>query len=160
MNKSMDLLLLAGSLLACLLAGAIGSAFTIRSIPIWYAGLSKPSFTPPNGVFGPVWSLLYLLMGIALFLIWRKGFAVPGVGMAVVMFVIQLVVNALWSISFFGLRSPFLGLVNIALLWVLILTTLVLFLRLSWLSGLLLVPYFLWVSFASALNFAIWRLNP
>jgi len=160
MNKSMDLLLLAGSLLACLLAGAIGSAFTIRSIPTWYAGLSKPSFTPPNGVFGPVWSLLYLLMGIALFLIWRKGFAVPGVGMAVVMFVIQLVVNALWSISFFGFRSPFLGLVDIALLWVLILTTLVLFLRLSWLAGLLLVPYFLWVSFASALNFAIWRLNP
>jgi len=155
----MNLLKLAVSLLVCLGAGWIGSIFTTPSIPTWYAGLAKPSFNPPNGVFGPVWTLLYLLMGIALFLVWRKAPQAPGAGLALVLFLVQLALNVLWSILFFGLRSPLLGLVDILLLWAAILATMLLFFRVSPAAGALLVPYLLWVSFASVLNFAIWRLN-
>jgi translocator protein len=160
MSKTTDFLILAGSLAACFLAGGIGSIFTTAAIPTWYAGLVKPAFTPPNVVFGPVWSTLYLLMGISLFLVWRMGSSVPAVSIALVFFWSQLLFNTLWSISFFGLRSPLLGFLNIALLWTLILITLVLFLRVNRPAGLLLIPYLLWVSYASVLNLAIWRLNP
>lgn len=160
MSKATDFFILAGSLAACFLAGGIGSIFTTSAIPTWYAGLVKPTFNPPNGVFGPVWSMLYLLMGISLFLVWRMGSSIPGVRIALAFFWIQLLFNTLWSISFFGLRSPLLGLLNIAFLWALILITLVLFMRVNRPAGLLLIPYLLWVSYASALNLAIWRLNP
>lgn len=160
MNNRMDLLRLAASILVCLGAGWIGAIFTTRSIPTWYAGLAKPSFNPPNGLFGPVWTLLYLLMGIALFLVWRKAPHSSGAGLALVLFLVQLLLNVLWSILFFGFRSPALGLGDILLLWAAILATMLLFFRVSPAAGALLVPYLLWVSFASVLNFAIWRLNP
>ena len=160
MSKATNFFILAGSLAACFLAGGIGSIFTSAAIPTWYASLTKPAFTPPNGVFGPVWSTLYLLMGISLFLVWRMGSSIPGVSIALAFFWSQLLLNTLWSISFFGLRSPLLGLLNIALLWGLILITLILFLRVNRPAGLLLLPYLLWVSYASALNLAIWKLNP
>lgn len=156
----MDLVKLAASILVCLAAGWIGAIFTTRSIPIWYAGLAKPSFTPPNGLFGPVWTLLYILMGIALFLVWRKAPHSAGAGLALVLFLVQLILNVLWSILFFGFRSPALGLGNILFLWAAILVTMILFFRITPAAGALFVPYLLWVSFASVLNFAIWRLNP
>lgn len=156
----MTLLKLAASILACLAAGWIGSVFTTRSIPTWYTQLAKPSFTPPNWLFAPVWTALYILMGIALFLVWRKAPVTGAAGTALVIFLIQLALNLLWSVLFFGLRSSVLGLGDILALWVAILATMLLFLRISTVAGALLAPYLLWVSFATALNFAIWRLNP
>ena len=93
------------SILACFAAGGIGSIFTAKSIPEWYAGLKKPRYTPPNWVFGPVWTILYILMGISVFLVWNKGLSSEGVLLAFTLFWIQLVLNALWSIVFFGIRS-------------------------------------------------------
>jgi benzodiazapine receptor len=156
----MALMKLAACILACLAAGWIGSVFTTHSISTWYAGLAKPSFTPPNWVFAPVWTLLYVLMGISLFLVWRKAPASSGTFIGLVLFLIQLGLNVLWSVLFFGLRSQVLGLADILLLWLAILATMLLFFRIDVTAGVLLAPYLLWVSFASALNFAIWRLNP
>jgi tryptophan-rich sensory protein len=147
------------SILACLSAGAVGSFFTGPAIPTWYASLTKPSFNPPNWVFGPVWTLLYILMGIAAYLVWRRGFGDPQARIALVFFLVQLVLNAAWSALFFGLQSPPAALAEIIVLWVAILVTTVLFWRVTPLSGVLLLPYLGWVSFASILNAAIVRLN-
>lgn len=138
------------SVLICELAGVAGSFFTAPAIKTWYVFLEKPSFSPPNWVFGPAWILLYALMGAAIWLVWPKLSR---------LFAVQLVVNALWSILFFGLRSPLLGLIDIVVLWVLILVLLFKFYRLNKTSFWLFVPYFLWVSFATVLNFSVWRLN-
>jgi tryptophan-rich sensory protein len=149
--------------LACLVAsgaaGAIGTIFTIREIPTWYAGLSKPPLNPPPWVFGPVWTTLYILMGLAAFLIWRKGLAHRGVRLALGIFILQLVLNALWSFLFFGLQSPTLGLICIILLWLSIVWTMVAFGKISRPAMYLLIPYIAWVSFASYLNFGIWLRN-
>lgn len=142
-----------------LAAGAIGSIFTAKSVATWYAALQKPAFNPPNWIFGPVWTALYVLMGIALFLVWRKGLAFPRVRLGLMLFAVQLVLNACWSIAFFGLRSPGSGLAVIAPLWVAILATLITFARIAPAPGILLVPYILWVSFASVLNTYIYLLN-
>jgi len=110
-------------------------------------------------LFGPAWTLLYLLMAVAAFLVWRQGLMAPGVKLALVVFLVQLVLNALWSIFFFGLRSPLAGLVDIIVLWLAILATIILFFPVSVPAGILLLPYIIWVSFAAVLNAAILRLN-
>ena len=150
-------------LLACLavvfVAGGIGSLATAKAIPTWYKGLAKPSFNPPEWLFGPAWTVLYLLMAVAAFLVWKQGFNSAGVKLALAVFLAQLILNALWSILFFGLRSPLAGLVDIIVLWLAILATIVLFFRVSSAAGILLLPYIAWVTFAAVLNAAILRLN-
>ncbi len=140
-------------------AGLIGSLFTTPAIPGWYASLEKPEFSPPNWVFGPVWTTLYLLMGTAAFLVWHRGSPASAVRRALSVFWVQLALNAAWSILFFGLRSPLLGLVGIAALWLAIVVTIARFAPLSRLAAWLLAPYLAWVSFAALLNFEIYRLN-
>jgi tryptophan-rich sensory protein len=147
------------SLVVCQMAGVIGSIFTVRSVTTWYLTLKKPFFTPPSWVFGPAWITLFVLMGIALYRVWAKGTPAPAIKIALTVFFVQLLFNVLWSIAFFGLRNPLLGLLDIGLLWILILVTLALFFRVDRAAGLLLVPYLLWVSFASVLNGAIYFLN-
>jgi tryptophan-rich sensory protein len=155
-----EILKLVVSIIICESAGFIGSIFTTPAIPGWYAALVKPSFTLPNWVFAPVWTGLYLLMGISAFLVWRKGLDNRLVNSALRLFIIQLILNTFWSILFFGLRSPLLGFLEIIFLWVAILLTILRFFRVSKLAGILLLPYILWVSFAAILNFSLWRLNP
>ena len=147
------------SLIICQLAGFVGSLFTTPSIPTWYASLAKPSFTPPNWVFSPVWISLFVLMGISLFLLWEKTLHFPGVKTAIFWFAVQLGLNMLWSILFFGLKSPFLALIEIIVLWIAIFLTILKSLRVSKLAGVLLIPYLIWVSFAAGLNYSIWTLN-
>lgn len=157
--KKSDILKLIVSLIICQLAGFVGSLFTTPSIQTWYASLEKPSFTPPNWVFSPVWISLYVVMGISLFLVWQKSFHYPGVSNAMFWFGIQLFLNMLWSALFFGLKSPFFAFIGIIFLWVAIFLTLVKSFKVSRLASVLLVPYICWVSFAAVLNFSIWNLN-
>jgi benzodiazapine receptor len=138
-------------------AGILGSAFTAPAIPTWYRGLEKPTFTPPNWIFGPVWTLLFLLMGIALYLVW--GSEKKEKAYALKIFWFHLAANFMWSLSFFGLKSPLLGLVDIFILLGLIAYVMRLFWRINSWSAYLLVPYLLWTFFATLLNFSIWRLN-
>ncbi len=147
------------SIVICQLAGVIGSFFTMDAIPVWYDTLAKPSFNPPSSVFGPVWVFLYLLMGISLFLVWKEDLKNKHVKTAFMIFMIQLVFNAAWSIVFFGMRSPVGGLIVIVILWILILITTLKFLKISKTAGMLLVPYLLWVTFAAILNYSIFTLN-
>lgn len=141
------------------LAGIIGSFFTVAAIPTWYAGLKKAPLNPPPWIFGPVWTILYLLMGIAAYLVWSQGLGVQGVAPALIIFGIQLILNTLWSIIFFGLHNPGAALFEIALLWFAILFTTIFFYKVSPLASYLLLPYLAWVSFASYLNYAVWNLN-
>jgi benzodiazapine receptor len=157
--KGPDILKLVLSIVICQAAGFLGSLVTTPSIATWYKNIAKPSFNPPNAVFGPVWITLYLMMSISLFLVWRQWGATKGVRPALIIFFVQLALNTLWSILFFGLRQPGWAFLEIVILWLFILLTLLLFWRLSRAAGILLLPYLLWVSFASVLNFAIWRLN-
>lgn len=143
----------------CEVAGLIGSVFTAPSIAGWYAGIVKPAFNPPAWVFGPVWTALYALMGIAAFLVWKKGLERRDVKIALGIFLGQLVLNTLWSIIFFGWQSPGGALIEIVFLWIAILATLIAFAKISKPAAWLLVPYILWVSFAMYLNYAIWALN-
>jgi tryptophan-rich sensory protein len=131
----------------------------MQSIRNWYAGLHKPAFTPPDWVFGPIWTLLYLLMGIAAYAVWKRGLSNWQVRHALVMFIVQLALNIAWSVLFFGLHSVVAGLIDIALLWFAIMFTLFAFFKLSTTAGVLMMPYFLWVSFAMILNFSLWLLN-
>jgi benzodiazapine receptor len=156
---SIEAIRLAGSIVLCMLAGFIGSFFTTPKIPGWYASLEKPSFNPPSWLFGPVWTALYILMGIALYLVWRKGLAARGVKVALLVFLLQLVLNAFWSFAFFGAQSPLAGLVVIIALWATIVATIAAFAPLSRGAAVLLVPYILWVSFAAILNTSIYFLN-
>jgi tryptophan-rich sensory protein len=136
-------------------AGLIGSRFMPGE---WYAGLAKPSWNPPNVVFGPVWTVLYLAMGVAAWLVWKRaGF--QGAPWALGLFGVQLALNALWSFLFFGLQAPFVAFVEIVVLWLAILATTVAFWRVSTAAGVLLLPYLAWVAFAAALNLTLWRLN-
>jgi tryptophan-rich sensory protein len=147
------------SVLACFVAAGIGSLFTFKAIPTWYAGLKKPPYTPPNRAFGPVWTTLYVLMGISVFLVWQNGLAIDGVLLAFTLFWVQLVLNALWSVIFFGMKSKGGGVITIIVLWLLILATIITSFRVSGWAGALLIPYILWVSIASYLNIGVWRLN-
>lgn len=141
------------------LAGIIGSVFTAPSVATWYQELAKPAINPPAWVFGPVWTTLFALMGIAAFLVWKKGLERKDVKIALSIFIGQLIVNTLWSIIFFGLRSPGGALIEIVFLWLAILATIIAFARISKPAAWLLVPYILWVSFAMYLNYALWTLN-
>jgi tryptophan-rich sensory protein len=154
-----DIAALALFIFVCLVAGGIGSLFTIQSIPTWYAGLQKPVFSPPNWVFGPVWTALYVMMGVSAYIIYRKGGRKEEVRAALWIFGVQLVLNTLWSVLFFGLRSPPYGLIGIAALWIAIAATLIRFYRISKPAGFLLIPYLFWVTFAGFLNLAIMLLN-
>jgi len=147
------------SVVACLLAGFIGSLFTAPAIPAWYSGLVKPPFNPPSWIFAPVWTTLYILMAIAAFLIWQKGLDKGGVKAALALFALQLVLNAVWSILFFGLRSPLAGLADILALLAVLILTIISFFNISKIAGALLLPYLFWVSFATVLNFSIFILN-
>jgi len=158
MNFS-DMKKLIFSIFICLFAGFIGSFFTTSVIPTWYATLQKPSLAPPNWVFFPVWTSLFIMMGISLFLVWQKGQEDRKVKTGIYFFAGQLVLNTLWSVVFFGLRSPLLGLMEIIILWISILATILSFIKISRTAAYLLIPYILWVSFAAFLNFWIWRLN-
>jgi len=142
---------------ACLGAGWLGSLLTRPALRPWYAGLNKPSWTPPDWVFGPVWTILFAAMAIAAWLVWRK------VGLTAApmqLFLLQLMLNVAWSALFFRLRSPGPAFAEIVLLWLAILATALEFWRAVPAAGWLLLPYLMWVGYAAALNFSIWRLNP
>ena len=149
-----DLIALVVAAAVCLAAAAIGAYATVRSLRDWYVALPKPSWNPPNSVFGPVWTVLYLAMAVAAWLVWRVRDSFD-VLPALAWFTVQLVLNVLWSVSFFGLRSPLAGLVVIVLLWCAILATILAFAPTSLLAAAVLVPYLAWVTFAAALNAAI-----
>ncbi|MEC4719927.1 TspO/MBR family protein [Noviherbaspirillum sp. CPCC 100848] len=145
-------------LIVSFVAAAIGAAASVQAGP-FYTRLVRPDWSPPAYVFGPVWTFLYALMGIAAWLVWREhGFRAARYALA--LFLLQLALNALWSWLFFGWHLGALAFADIVLLWLLIVATLVSFWRIKPLAGLLLVPYLLWVSFASALNYSVWQLNP
>lgn len=139
------------------LAGVAGSFFTISEIPTWYSTLTKPALNPPAWIFGPVWVTLYALMGISLWLVWKSNSSEKK--RAIWLFIVQLVLNAIWSPIFFGAHSIGNALVVIVLLWAAIVLTIFVFNKISKLAAWLLVPYILWVSFATYLNYAIWILN-
>lgn len=147
------------SVIICQLAGVAGSVFTITTIPGWYVALIKPPFSPPNWLFGPVWLALYTLMGLALSLVWVKGIGDKKVKQAVVLFGVQLFLNVLWSILFFGLNYTFLAFLEILLMLGFIALTTRRFYRIERKAAYLMLPYLAWVSFASLLNFSIWFLN-
>jgi tryptophan-rich sensory protein len=139
----------------CELVGIAGSVFTVKAIPNWYAKLRKPSFRPPNWVFGPVWTLLYAFMGWAAYLVYSQ----QGFKTALIFFTIQLVLNAIWTPLFFGAKKLGWAFGEIVIMWIFILLSTIWFFGVSPLAGWLLLPYLAWVSFASALNFSIWQLN-
>lgn len=147
------------SVLGCELVGLLGTPFTVSAIPTWYTTLAKPVFAPPNWLFGPAWTLLYFLMGTAFYLVWKQGWQTKNVKDAGMYFFAQLALNFIWSPVFFGLRAPMLGLGVIVAMWVLIVLTMTKFYPLSKSAFYLLVPYLLWVSFATLLNAAIVVLN-
>ncbi len=157
MNKISALKLLV-SILLCQSAGVVGSFFTVASIPVWYATLNKPVFSPPSWVFAPVWLALYTLMGISLYLVWQNGVNEKS-KKAIGVFAAQLFLNALWSVVFFGANSILGGFMVIAALWLAIVWTIVEFNKISKTAAYLLVPYIIWVSLASVLNFSIYLLN-
>lgn len=146
-------------IVGCQLVGVLGTIFTVSAIQNWYAYLDKPSFAPPNWLFAPAWTTLYLLMGISFYLIWKQGWHKKKVRQAGQYFLAQLLVNFLWSPLFFGLKSPVLGLISILIMWILIIVTIYKFYYLSKIAAYLLIPYLLWVSFATILNAFILMLN-
>lgn len=139
--------------------GALSGVVTARSVRTWYVGIAKPGFTPPSWVFAPVWTSLYLLMGVASWLVWRQGGQRPEVRVALLVYGVHLVLNGAWSLVFFGAKRPGWALAEILVLDVSVVLTALLFLRISRLAGGLMVPYVLWVAFATALNGGIWWLN-
>jgi translocator protein len=143
----------------CLLVGFLGSFFTTSAISTWYKDLAKPWFTPPSWVFAPVWTILYVLMGISLYIIVKSGFETPVARISITVFIIQLVLNVLWSYLFFSLKSPLAGFIDIILLWISIFVCILLFKKISLLASIIQIPYILWVSFAMILNFSIMMLN-
>lgn len=179
-NKIIKLVI---SIIICEGAGIVGSIFTVPVISTWYVALQKPSFNPPNWIFAPVWTILFLLMGISLYLVWEKGFKVQDFESkqsgkkawnpvseklwsgswreenAVAIFVLQLVLNILWSVIFFGLKLPAAAFSEILMLWAAIMYTIFNFYRISKPAAYLLIPYILWVSFATILNFSVAILN-
>ncbi len=147
------------SVFFCQLAGSVGSVFTASSLKDWYFLLEKPVFNPPSWVFFPVWTLLYTLMGISLYIVWEKGLKNKDVKIALVIFGAQLFLNSLWSYLFFALRSPYYAFIETVFLWIAILLTILQFRKISKIASYLLVPYLLWVSFASLLNYYLWVIN-
>ena len=146
------------AIVLCQLAGIVGSVFTFASITSWYSSLNKPWFVPPNWVFGPAWITLYTLMGIALYLVWQKGVN-EKTKLPLTIFGFQLILNAIWSILFFGMQMPMIAFVEIVILWITIALTIYKFYPVSKKAAYLLIPYICWVSFAALLNYSIWILN-
>jgi benzodiazapine receptor len=142
----------------CFVVMLTGSLFTRPSIPNWYAALHKPAWTPPNWLFGPVWLILYLLMGLAAWLVWKER-RVSKSGVPLTLFLGQLFLNLLWSYLFFGLQMPQVAFAEIGILWLMILTTTLTFWQVKPLAGILFLPYLVWVAYAGILNLAIWRMN-
>ncbi len=142
-----------------LLTGVIGSLFTSSAVNGWYLTIEKPALNPPSWIFGPVWTLLYVLMGIAAFIVWKKGWSRRDVRLALFIFVFQLFLNASWSIIFFGLKSPGWALLELIILWFVIIWMMIVFYKISKSTIYLILPYLLWISFAGYLNYAIWSLN-
>lgn len=157
-RRAIDVLVLVGFLFACFGAAAIGGLFTSRGLGPWYDSLRMPRWSPPDAVFGPVWTVLYASMAVAAWLVWKRA-GWSGGRVALGVFGVQLALNVGWSGLFFGLRRPDLAALEILILWAAIVATLIAFLRISPVAGGLMVPYLLWVTFAAALNLAIWRLN-
>jgi len=157
-NIGGKILKLVFSIVLTLLIGFVGSLVTNQSFDTWYNTINKPSFNPPNWLFVPVWTILFIMIGLSLFFVWEKGF---GGKRNVLLFVyfFQLALNMLWSYSFFGLTNPLLAFLVIIVLWIIILINIVLFYKVSKVAGILLIPYILWVSFASILNLFIVILN-
>jgi benzodiazapine receptor len=140
-------------------AAAIGGIATSKAITVWYKDLKKPSFTPPDWAFGPVWTILYLLMAVAAWLVWEQN-GTGSVTIPLALYAVQLALNVLWSFIFFAKKKLRAGFIDIIVLWVTILATLLLFWSVSSLAGILMIPYLAWVSVASALNYKVWKLNP
>lgn len=156
--KSSDSIKLIISVALAVALGAVGGWVTAPEIPVWYAGLNKPSFNPPSWLFAPVWTTLYVLMGISFFLIWKQPVSRKR-NQALLFFLIQFVLNMGWSFIFFGMHETGWALVEMIIMWLAILITLFSFARFSRIAAWLLVPYIVWVSFAMILNGAIWKLN-
>ena len=157
-RRSKGLIALISSIAIALSAGGIGGLATASSVSTWYAGLNKPAFNPPNAVFGPVWTTLYVLMALAAWRVWRAG-PVGGRRAALTLYAVQLALNLAWSFIFFGLRQPGFALGEVVLLLASVVATAALFWRIDRLAGLMMIPYAAWVTFASLLNFEVWRLN-
>jgi benzodiazapine receptor len=143
------------SIFICELVGISGSIFTVRAIPTWYVKLKKPSFNPPNWIFGPVWTMLYALQGIAIYIVFYE----PNNTVPLVFFIIQLILNAIWTPLFFGAKKIGLAFVEILLIFCFIVTTIISFSSVNTTAAWLMIPYALWVAFASILNYKIWALN-
>ncbi|MEX1113574.1 MAG: TspO/MBR family protein [Patescibacteria group bacterium] len=158
LTKQKQVVGLAGWLIVSFVAAAIGGAASIQAGP-FYSGLVRPDWAPQGSIFGPVWTVLYVLMGIAAWLVWREG-GFRAARAALTLFLVQLALNALWSWLFFGWHRGALAFAEVLLLWAFIAATLIAFWRIRPLAGALLVPYLLWVTFAAALNYSVWRLNP
>ncbi|MGA9769758.1 MAG: TspO/MBR family protein [Blastocatellia bacterium] len=146
------------SILICFAVAGLGSLATNPEIPNWYQAIRKPAWTPPNWLFGPVWTALYLAMAVAAWLVWKRA-GWEANNNALWLFVIQLALNLAWSFIFFKFHNPALALIDILFLWLAILLTAVKFAGVSRAAALLLVPYLIWVTYAASLNFAIWRMN-
>ena len=147
------------SIIICQSAGIFGSLFTFEAVPDWYITLKKPFFAPPNWIFGPVWIILYFLMGVSLYIVWKDELKSKTRNVFFVVFAIQLILNALWSLLFFGLKSPLLGLIDILILDVMLVVTIFYAKRVSKYAAMLLIPYMVWIIIASVLNYAIMVLN-
>jgi tryptophan-rich sensory protein len=159
MKKSSLLVRIILSVLLCLIVGFASSFFTIDAIPNWYANIHKPTFNPPNWLFGPVWTLLYILMGIAAALVWHGVKKNKKVNAALILFLVQLILNACWTMIFFGFHRPLYAFIEIGVLWILILICIILFYLISRPAAYMMIPYLFWVSFAAVLNMAIVALN-
>jgi translocator protein len=151
----MDYLKLIISIVVCLAVGFIAGIWTSSSINSWYSTLNKPSFNPPNWLFGPVWTILYILMGISLYLVWNQN----GSKIAIMFFVLQLLLNFLWSFLFFQMKNPLIAFIEIIFLLAMIIITAIKFYPISTTAAYLMIPYIIWVTFASILNFSIYWLN-
>ncbi|MEQ8189637.1 MAG: TspO/MBR family protein [Candidatus Eremiobacterota bacterium] len=145
-------------LVICFLTAAFGSYFTVKSVSTWYLTIEKPLWNPPSWVFGPVWTILYILIALSGWLVWMKGSEKP-VRIVLFLYFIQIFLNAIWSPIFFGLHNPFLAFIDICLLWIFIVIYMYFSCKISLPACILFIPYLAWVTFASILNFAIWRLN-
>ena len=142
-----------------LVVGGLSGLATAQGVRTWYPTLAKPPFNPPAWVFGPTWTALYIMMGVAAFLVWQRGLGTPGVKLALTVFAVQLALNGLWSILFFGLQSPGWAFAEIIVLWLAVLVATWLFWRVAPAAGWLMMPYLAWVGFAAVLNGSIWVLN-
>lgn len=156
MNNNLKFII---SIIIPVAVGAVAGFFTASSVSSWFATIEKPSFNPPNWIFSPVWTLIYILMGLAFYFVWKTDAAKALKNKAIIFYAVQLFLNFLWSFIFFYAHNIFGALVDIVLLWIMIAATIYWFGKINKTAAWLLVPYLCWVSFATALNFAIWQLN-